>query len=76
VSPLRLRPEGLRIRWQAIAAFAAAAYVLRSALRSWDFVPDMVDLLVFGMLAVILLARPLIERTLTEDDTDADDPLQ
>jgi hypothetical protein len=75
VSPIRFRPEGLRIPWQAIATFAVAAYVLRSALRSWDFVPDAVDLVVFGMLAVILLARPLVELALKDDETEADDPL-
>jgi hypothetical protein len=69
VSPLRFRPEGLRVPWQAIAGFAAALYVLRSALRGWDFRPDLLDAVVFGGLALLLIARALVAR-LKEDDVD------
>ena len=69
MSPLRFRPE-IRIPWQAILAFAAFAYVLRSALRAWDFVPDALDLVVFGGLALILVARPLVKRMSAGEDED------
>jgi hypothetical protein len=68
VTPVRIRPEGLRVPWQALAAFAAALYVLRAILRGWDFRPDVLDLVVFGGLAVILLARPLLAKMLTAND--------
>jgi hypothetical protein len=67
MSPVRLRPD-IRLPWQAIATFAAALYVLRSALRGWDFRPNVLDALVFGSLAVILLLRPLMVRLLEGDD--------
>lgn len=70
MTPVRLRPEGLRIPWQAIAAFAAALYLLRSALRGWDFRPDALDAVVFGALAVILIARPLMAKMLGGADED------
>lgn len=69
MSPLRLRPE-LRLPWQVIAAFATAVYVLRSAMRGWDFRPDLSDVIVFGGLALILLARPLAGRLLRGSDDD------
>lgn len=69
MSPLRFRPE-IRIPWQAILAFAVFAYVLRSALRTWDFVPDALDLVVFGGLALILVARPLVKRMSAGEDED------
>jgi hypothetical protein len=72
VSPLSLRPQ-VRLPWQAIAAFAAALYVLRSALRGWDFRPDPLDLVIFGTLAVVLAARPLITHFLTDGTDEHDD---
>lgn len=72
MTALRLRPEGLRIGWMPIAGFAAGIYVLRSALRSWDFKPDTLDLIVFGGLALLLVARPLVVRFLQDHD-DRDD---
>ena len=71
MTPLRFRPEIVRIPWQAIAAFAAALYFLRSALRSFDFRPDVPDFVVFGALALILIARPLAARWLAGDDEGA-----
>jgi hypothetical protein len=68
VTPVRLRPEGLRIPWQALTAFAVALYALRSVLRGWDFRPDALDAVVFGGLAVILVARPLLARMLADED--------
>lgn len=73
MSPLHLRPEGLRLPWQALAAFALIVYAVRAALRGWDFVPDVLDLLVFGALAAILLARPLVARLLSDDEPDRDE---
>jgi hypothetical protein len=75
MSPLRFRPE-LRVPWQAIVAFAVLAYVLRSALRAWDFVPDVLDLVVFGGLALILIVRPLVARMMIDDDGHEEPPLQ
>ena len=73
MSSARLRPAGLRLPWQALVAIAVSAYVLESALRGWDFVPDVLDLIVFGAFAVILIARPLLARSLRdEDDEDQD----
>lgn len=69
MSPVRFRPE-LRLPWQAITAFVAVLYVLRSALRDWDFRPDAIDIVIFGALAVILLLRPLIARLARPDDED------
>jgi hypothetical protein len=68
MSSARLRPSGLRLPWQALAAIAVGAYVLESALRGWDFVPDVLDLIVFGAFALILIARPLLARSLRDDD--------
>lgn len=67
MSPLRLRPD-IHVPWQVLAAFAAAVYVLRSALRGWDFRPSVVDLLVFGSLAAILVARSLLAARIRSDD--------
>jgi len=73
VSALHFRPE-IRVPWQAIATFAVALYVLRSALRSWDFRPSALDIVVFGTLALILAARPLLARWLRDNDEDAPPP--
>jgi hypothetical protein len=67
VTPLHFRPE-IRVPWQALAAFAAALYVLRAALRGWDFHPDTIDLVVFGALVLILLVRPLLVRFLSDHE--------
>lgn len=69
MSPVSLRPR-IRVPWQVLAAFAAALYALRSAMRGWDFRPDTLDALVFGGLAVLLLARPLLARLLRDDEDD------
>jgi hypothetical protein len=68
MSPLHLRPEGLRLPWQALVAVGVAVYVLESALRGWDFRPDALDLIVFGLFAAVLVARPLAARFLGDDD--------
>lgn len=70
MSPVRFRPE-LRLPWQTIAGFAVVVYILRSALRGWDFTPTLLDAMVFGGLAAILLLRPLIARSLKDDDEDS-----
>lgn len=70
MSTMRLRPD-IRLPWQALALFAAAIYVVRSALRGWDFRPSPLDLLVFGALAVILLLRPLMAKLLKDDEEDS-----
>jgi len=67
VTPVRLRPD-LRLPWQALALFAAALYVLESAMRGWDFRPTLLDVLVFGALAAILLLRPVLARMMKDDD--------
>lgn len=72
MSPLRFRPE-IRVPWQAILVFAVFAYVVRSALRGWDFVPDPLDVVVFGGLALILAVRPLVTR-MSADEDDVEDP--
>ena len=71
MSALRLRPE-MRLPWQAIAVFAAVLYAVESALRGWDFRPTVLDLVVFGGLAAILILRLLVARMM-EDDDKADD---
>jgi len=73
VTPLRLRPEGLHIPWQALAGFGAVLYAIRSILRSWDFRPDLTDVVVFGGLALVLLARPLVRRLLDDGGADTED---
>ena len=67
MSPVRLRPD-VHLPWQAIAVFAAALYVLRSALCGWDFRPAVLDMIVFGGLALILLLRPLVSLLMRDDD--------
>jgi len=67
VSPVRLRPD-LHLPWQVLAAFVAALYVLRSALRAWDFRPSVLDLIVFGALAAILIARSLLAARIRADE--------
>jgi hypothetical protein len=69
VSPVRLRPD-LRLPWQALAIFAALLYVIESALRGWDFRPTLLDFVVFGGLALILLLRPLVTRMMEDDVED------
>ena len=64
MTAIRLRPEGLRIGWRPIAGFAVSLYLIRSALRHWDFRPDLLDLVVFGGLTLLLVARPLVVRFL------------
>lgn len=71
MSPLRFRPEGLHVSWQAIAGFAVAVYVLRSALRAWDFRPDLLDAVVFGGLALVLAGRALVAHLREDDETEA-----
>lgn len=67
MTPVRLRPD-LRLPWQALAGFAALLYVLESALRGWDFRPTLLDGLVFGAFAVILVLRPLLSRAMKDED--------
>jgi uncharacterized membrane protein (UPF0136 family) len=70
VSPVRLRPD-VHLPWQALALFAAALYVVESALRGWDFRPTPLDLVVLGGLAAILVIRMLVARFMSDDDRDA-----
>ncbi len=67
MSPLRLRPD-VRVPWQALAGFAVALYVIESALRGWDFRPTVLDAIVIGGLAAILILHPLIVRWMKDDD--------
>ena len=67
MSPVRLRPD-LHLPWQVLAAFAAALYVLRSALRGWDFRLSVLDLIVFGGLAAILTTRSLLAARIRADE--------
>jgi hypothetical protein len=72
MTAIRLRPEGLRVPWQGICGFALVLYSLRSALRGWDFRPDLLDAIVFGGLLIVLVARPLLDRWLDGgEDKDA-----
>ncbi len=66
MSPLRLRPD-LHVPWQALALFAAALYVIESGLRGWDFRPTVLDLVVFGGLAALLVLRLLVARGKDDD---------
>lgn len=68
MSPLRLRPD-LHLPWQALALFGATLYVIESALRGWDFRPTVLDLIVFGGLAALLLLRAWVARRM-DDGTD------
>jgi hypothetical protein len=74
VSALRFRPEVMRVPWQAIAGFAVVLYGVRSALRGWDFLPNVLDYVVFGGLALLLIARPLVVRWLSEDGGEDEAP--
>jgi hypothetical protein len=56
VSGLRFRPE-IHVPWPYLAGFAALLYVIRSALRGWDFRPAPIDFLVWGGLAAIIAMR-------------------
>jgi hypothetical protein len=44
--------------------------VIESALRGWDFRPTLLDFVVFGGLALILLLRPLVTRMMEDDVED------
>ncbi len=59
----------MRLPWQVIALFAVVLYVAESAFRGWDFRPTVLDLIVFGGLAAILILRPLVARMKEDDDT-------
>lgn len=74
MSPLQFRPR-IRMPWQAIAGFAAVLYVIRSGMRGWDFRPAILDIMVFGALALILLVRPLVDHLL-RDDSDTGPPAE
>jgi hypothetical protein len=48
--------------WMAVAA-VAAIYVLRSALRGWDFRPDLpLDAILLGIFVALIAARLLMGR--------------
>ena len=64
---LGLHPRVKMPTWAAVA-IVAAAYVFRSAMRGWDFTPDAFDLLMFGALAVIIVARVALTRSVVEQD--------
>jgi hypothetical protein len=74
MSPL-LRPSGLRLSWPVLLSVAVVAYVVESGLRGWDFTPDVLDVIVFGAFAAIIIARPLLDRALKEEDAEEEDPL-
>ena len=57
------RPQVRMPLWAAVAV-PAAAYCIRSIARGFDFSPDLPDdVLVFGMLAVLLLAVAIARRS-------------
>ena len=62
MAPMSLRPH-VSVDWRLIAAFGVAAYVARSAMRGWDPRPDVLDLVVWGGLAALLLTRALVARS-------------
>lgn len=64
---MRFRPE-LKVPWWALIGFAVLVYVVRSALRGWDFTPDATDVIVFGGLLVIVAMRPVIAHLMRDDD--------
>lgn len=64
---MRLRPD-LAVPWPALAAFGAFVYVVRSVLRGWDFRPTVEDGLVFGGLALLLVIRALVARSIRNED--------
>lgn len=64
--PLRFRPD-LRLPWWALAGFAVAVYVIESGLRGWDFRPTLLDGLVYGGLAAMLLLRLFVSRARDDD---------
>jgi hypothetical protein len=71
VSPLHIRPQtAVPIPWGAAATFAAVMYVVRSLMRGWDFRPDVLDLVVFGALALLLVSRALVKRQPTDEERD------
>jgi hypothetical protein len=71
VSPLHIRPNAtIPIPWGAAATFAAVMYLVRSLLRGWDFRPDILDLVVFGALALLLVSRALVKRQPEDDAKD------
>ena len=75
MSPLHIRPEAtIPIPWGAAATFAAVVYVVRSLLRGWDFRPDLLDLVVFGALALLLVSRALVKRGPGDDGGAAGEP--
>lgn len=60
--------------WAAVAV-VAAAYVLRSALRGWDFRPDMpIDAILAVMLVALLLLRGFAARSASSDEGDEKRP--
>jgi len=71
-----LRPAGLRLSWPVLLTVAVVSYVVESGLRGWNFTPDVLDVIVFGAFAAILIARPLLDRALKEEDAEEDDPLE
>lgn len=73
MSPARFRPD-IRVPWQALALFAALLYVLRSAVRGWDFRPSLLDFLVWGGFAALLVARVVFAARTGDGDGDREDP--
>jgi hypothetical protein len=62
--------------WAAVAV-VAAAYVLRSALRGWDFRPDMpIDAILAVMLVALVLLRWFAGRWASADQSDDKRPAE
>jgi hypothetical protein len=59
-----------------LLAVAVVAYFVESGLRGWNFTPDVLDVIVFGTFAAIIIARPLLDRALKEEDAEEEDPLE
>jgi hypothetical protein len=67
---MRFRPE-LKAPWWALLGFAGVVYLVRSALRGWDFAPDATDVIVFGGLIIIVALRPVLARLMRDGDDGA-----
>jgi len=67
-----LRPRMRMPMWAAVAV-VAAAYLVRSSLRGWDFRPDLpMDAIVLALLVAFVVLRGALARSAASDE--GDDP--
>lgn len=70
-----IRPRFRLPIWAAVVV-AAAAYTIRSAMRGWDFRPDLYgDVVAYGLLVFVLIAVG-VARTRAADGSDRDLPCE